>query len=52
MQELKGEIRYGYREAPSGATLVISSSNAAAVKAVQEYFRYQIKEHRTGDPVG
>jgi hypothetical protein len=50
MAELKGEIVYRYQEALSGATLVIASKNAEAVRAVHEYFRYQIKEHHTGDP--
>lgn len=52
MAELKGEIDYKYKEAPAGATLVIESANAEAVAAVHEYLRYQIKEHRTGDPSG
>jgi hypothetical protein len=52
MAELKGEIAYTYKEAPAGATLVIESAHAEAVAAVHEYFRYQIKEHRTGDPSG
>jgi hypothetical protein len=51
MAEMKGEIVYTYKEAPGGATLVIGSANAEAVAAVREYFRYQIKEHRTGDPI-
>ena len=52
MGRLKDDIIYEYREMPAGATLRISSQNDAAVSAVREYLRYQIREHKTGDPTG
>jgi len=51
MPRLKDAIRYAYQEAPLGASLLIRSTDASAVQAVQEYLRYQIREHKTGDPL-
>lgn len=51
MAEMKAEISYRAEERGSGAALVITSANAKAIGAVHEYFRYQIREHKTGDPM-
>ena len=51
MSELKGEIRYEFKETERGAAIEISSSNAQAVEAIHEFLRFQIEEHKTGDPL-
>ena len=49
MQNLKGAITYKYEDTDKGGRVVIWSKNADAVSAVQEFLRFQIKEHKTGD---
>ena len=49
MQELKGEIKYTYEELDRGAAVRISTKNPLALKAIHEFLRFQIKEHKTGD---
>ncbi len=44
-------ITYRYNERVDGAEVVISSSDAATLAAIHEFFRYQIVEHKTGDPL-
>jgi hypothetical protein len=51
MQELKGEIKYNYEEIDRGAAVRISTTNPAALKAIHDFLRFQIKEHKTGDSV-
>ncbi len=49
MQELKGEIKYNYEEIDRGAAVRISTQNPTALKAIHDFLRFQIKEHKTGD---
>ena len=49
MQELKGEIKYHYEEIAQGAAVRISTKNPTALKAIHDFLRFQIKEHKTGD---
>jgi hypothetical protein len=49
MQELKGEIRYNFEEIDGGAAVRISTKNPSALKAIHDFLRFQIKEHKTGD---
>lgn len=51
MKRLKGQITYKYDEIDNGGRVVISSKNAQAVNAVHEFLQFQIREHRTGDPM-
>ena len=51
MRRLKSEISYAYEAQPDGAAVAIRSQNPEAVKAVQAFLRFQIREHKTGDPV-
>ena len=50
MDKLKAEIIYGYAETESGAEVRIITANAEALKAIHEFLRFQITEHKTGDP--
>ena len=49
MQELKGDIEYNYEVIERGAAVRISTKNATALKAIHDFLRFQIKEHKTGD---
>jgi hypothetical protein len=51
MQKLKAEIGYRYEETAGGARVLIKTNNAEALAAVHDFLRFQIKEHRTGDPL-
>jgi len=50
MRRLKSEITYAYEETEAGARVRISTKNAEALSAVQAFLRFQIEDHRTGDP--
>jgi len=49
MKELKGDVSYKYVEIVDGGKVVISSDNPAAINAIHEFLRFQIKDHQTGD---
>jgi hypothetical protein len=49
MQQLKSEIEYNYEEIDRGAAVRISTKNPTALKAIHDFLRFQIKEHKTGD---
>jgi hypothetical protein len=51
MQRLKGDIGYKYAETKTGGKVLISTANSDALKAVHEFLRFQITDHRTGDPM-
>ncbi len=51
MQQLKSTITYSYVQTATGARVEIATQNAAALAAAQEFLRYQIAEHHTGDPL-
>ena len=51
MQEKKDRITYRYVEQPDGGTVIIESIDSAAQQAIHEFLRYQITEHKTGDPL-
>jgi hypothetical protein len=50
MKRLRKEIRYTFEESASGGRVVISSADKDAVAAIHNFLRYQIEEHKTGDP--
>ena len=51
MQRLKAEITYRYEELPDGGRVRITTASTDALAAVHEFLRYQITEHKTGDPL-
>ena len=51
MQELKGAISYRFEQSEGGAQVVISTADKRALEAIHEFLRFQIREHRTGDPL-
>ncbi|MFL6520499.1 MAG: hypothetical protein ACJ8NS_09805 [Chthoniobacterales bacterium] len=51
MQRLKSEISYVSENTKLGAQVKIHTTNPEAIKAIHEFLRFQIAEHRTGDPL-
>jgi len=51
MREHRASIRYTYREMKSGAAVEIGTKDAAVLAAIHDFLRYQIREHKTGDPL-
>jgi hypothetical protein len=51
MTRLKAEITYSVEEIPSGGRIRIATANADALRAIHEFQRFQITDHRTGDPL-
>ena len=49
MKEKRGAITYTFEELPAGGTVLISTKNPEALKAVQEFLKFQIEDHGTGD---
>jgi hypothetical protein len=50
MARLKDRIRYRYSETPGGGRVDIVTADREAVEAVHDFLRFQIDEHKTGDP--
>ncbi len=50
MTKLHSEIHYKYQQTDGGAEIMIETANPKALQAVHEFLRFQIDEHRTGDP--
>jgi len=50
MKRLRRHIRYAFEETPNGGRVVISTSDAKALAAIHRFLRFQVEEHRTGDP--
>ncbi len=51
MKRLGDQIEYRYTETEAGADVSIASGNPEAVKAIHDFLRFQITDHRTGDPL-
>jgi hypothetical protein len=51
MAEKKAAIHYSYVETPNGGRLDIVTKDKAALAAVHEFLKFQINEHKTGDPL-
>src|SRR5947209_9015731 len=51
MQRLKSEIKYEFAKTERGGRVRITTSNAEALSAIQDFLRFQIKENETGDPL-
>ncbi|MEQ1759714.1 MAG: hypothetical protein ABL986_15465 [Vicinamibacterales bacterium] len=50
MARLKDRITYQYEETTAGGRVRIVTRDAAALAAVHAFLRFQIEDHRTGDP--
>jgi hypothetical protein len=52
MREYRKAISYRHEETPSGGVVHVRATEARALQAVHDFLCYQIREHRTGDPLG
>ncbi|HEY4740383.1 MAG TPA: hypothetical protein VIH76_07305 [Candidatus Acidoferrales bacterium] len=50
MKALRKDIRYSFEETPNGGRVVIVSADKDALDAIHRFLRFQIEEHKTGDP--
>jgi hypothetical protein len=50
MKERRSAIRYSYEQSAKGGAVRIATRDARALAAVHEFLRFQIRDHRTGDP--
>ena len=51
MARMKTSIVYRYEEMEAGGRVRITTTDPQALKAVHDFLRFQIKDHRTGDPM-
>ena len=51
MKRLAHEIEYKFRETDRGGEVAITSKSTEAVQAIHDFLVFQIREHKTGDPV-
>lgn len=51
LADRKDKITYKYVERPDGAAVVIETRDRRARNAIHDFLRYQIAEHKTGDPL-
>jgi hypothetical protein len=50
MSRLRSEIAYAFEETERGGRVLINAKSAEALAAVHQFLRFQIEDHRTGDP--
>jgi len=51
MKDRKNKISYRFESIANGGRVLIATEDPKALKAIHEYLRYQIREHKTGDPL-
>ena len=51
MKRLQSVIHYRYAQSEGGGKVIVSSESAEAVGAIHEFLKFQIREHKTGDPL-
>ncbi|HEX6163981.1 MAG TPA: hypothetical protein VFZ31_11475 [Vicinamibacterales bacterium] len=51
MAALKNRIRFVYVETPAGGRLDVFTTDQEALAAVHDFMRFQIADHKTGDPL-
>ena len=47
----KARVIYRYQQRTAGASILIQTTDAETLQAVHAFLRYQIVEHKTGDPL-
>jgi hypothetical protein len=51
MKARRASIEYRFDEVPRGGKVVVRTSDETAKSALHEFLRFQIRQHRTGDPL-
>ena len=49
LQERKAELKYEFARTDRGGVIRIRTKDSEALKALHEFLRFQIEDHRTGD---
>lgn len=52
MQRMRAAIQFRLEETKLGARMRLVTRDVAALQGIHDFLRYQITEHRTGDPLG
>src|SRR5579863_4261013 len=50
MRRLREKIKYSFAETPGGGRVILATPDKAALDAIHKFLRFQIEEHKTGDP--
>ena len=51
MKERKEQMTFRYQDIDRGGKVVIQTADAAAREALFDFLKFQIREHKTGDPL-
>jgi hypothetical protein len=51
MKERAKQIRFSIEQTPNGGRVLIRTADKDALQAIHNFLRFQITEHRTGDPL-
>jgi len=51
LARLKDRVKYNYRETPTGGRVDVTTTDASALAALHEFLKFQIRDHKTGDPL-
>ncbi len=51
MKERRSSIAYSFEPLPTGARVVMRTNDPQARAALHDFLRFQIREHKTGDPL-
>ena len=50
MQRRREKIEYSFEETPAGGHVIIATADQESLSAIHKFLRFQIEEHKTGDP--
>jgi hypothetical protein len=50
MKRLRENIKYSFEETPGGGRVTITTTDEDSLEAIHKFLRFQIQEHKTGDP--
>jgi hypothetical protein len=50
MKELKSSIEYRFEPTERGGRIIIRTNSSRALAAIHQFLRFQIDDHKTGDP--
>ena len=51
MKRLSAQIQYRFKQTDEGGQVSLSSTSPEAITAIHDFLKFQIREHKTGDPV-
>ena len=51
MKERRSMLSFTFERMPAGGKVVIRTSDPQALAALHDFLRFQIREHKTGDPL-